>query len=213
MDRRVTKILTSGGAAYNLDLGFKPNYIKIRNVTKWNNTSEVIETFWYEGMANASYKSIANQASLASGLIAGEDTTNGFTPYGAEAFSDHQQFIDTGASKVTKAANAVVTITGHGFVTGDKVTFNCVLDGMTELNGLRSTIKVLTADTFSCNDIDSTGFTVWDASEAGGQVIKIDEVDNEGFAGITLGTGVIGNSSDVLIVEAHWFDNFGTVSA
>ena len=213
MDRRVTKILTSGGAAYNLDLGFKPDYIKIRNATKWNDTSEVIETFWYKGLADAAYKSSANQATLAAGVISGEGSTNGFTPYGAEAFSDHQQLIDTGASNVTQATNAVVKITGHGLSTGDKVTFNCILAGMTEMNGLRSDITVLTADTFSCDDIDSTGFTTWEATEAGGQVIQIDLVDNEGFAGITLGTDVVGNSSDVLIIEAHWFDNFGTVSA
>jgi hypothetical protein len=214
MDRRVVKRVTSAGAAYNLDLGFKPNFVRVTNESTFATVSKPVWAMWTEGQGDGYYNLVSNQSNLTDGLISSTGTSNGFTPYDAEAFADLQKVIDTGASKVTKAANAVVTSTAHGLSTGDKVSFSGITSGMLQLNNLRSAVTVLTANTFSCDDIDSSNFSAWNSSEANGLFVVVsDTMVNAGFAGVTLGTAVVGDSTDVLIVEAAWFDNYGSVSA
>ena len=73
---------------------------------------------------------------------------------------------------VTQANPAVVTITGHGYTTGDAVEIEDVV-GMTELNGKRYTITVLTANTFELDGIDSTGFTAYSSGGTAARVYEI----------------------------------------
>lgn len=65
-------------------------------------------------------------------------------------------------TNITQADPAVVTAAGHGFETNDEVHIDDIV-GMTELNGLRFKITVLSADTFSLNDADSTSFSAYQA--------------------------------------------------
>lgn len=60
---------------------------------------------------------------------------------------------------ITKANPGVVTAVGHGFSTGDVVTFTDV-GGMVELNQNSYAITVLTADTFSIG-INTTSLTTY----------------------------------------------------
>lgn len=68
---------------------------------------------------------------------------------------------------ITQANPAVVTSVAHGYSTGDVVIINTVV-GMTQVNnsttGLVFTITKLTADTFSLNGVNSTGFTAWSSA-------------------------------------------------
>ena len=214
MDRRVIKRVVSAGAAYNLDLGFKPHWVRVKYESTFATVSKPVESSWCQGQGDGYYSLISNQSNLTDGLITSVGTTNGFTPYDAEAFNDLQKVIDTGSSKVTQAVNAVVTSTGHGLSTGDKVSFSGITAGMTQLNNLRTAVTVINSSSFSCDDIDSTGFSAWDSAEANGLFLVIsDLVNNAGFKGITLGTSVVGDSTNVLVVEAGWYDNFATVNA
>lgn len=66
-------------------------------------------------------------------------------------------------STITKAVIGagtplVTTVAPHGFSTGQTVVFINV-SGMPEINGLSSKITVLSATTFSLDDIDTSGFT------------------------------------------------------
>ncbi|MBA7555496.1 hypothetical protein ES705_48160 [subsurface metagenome] len=63
----------------------------------------------------------------------------------------------TGASE---ADPCVITAVAHGFSTGDQIKITNV-EGMTELNNRLYKITVLTADTFSLDGINSTGYTTW----------------------------------------------------
>lgn len=68
---------------------------------------------------------------------------------------------------ITKANPAVVTITGHGYATGDMIQFPSVGD-MTQLFNRTCIITKLTANTFSLqdvfgNNINSTAFTTYTA--------------------------------------------------
>lgn len=68
-------------------------------------------------------------------------------------------------TNITKAANAVVTVGSHTFVTGETVHFSGVV-GMTAINGLRGTITATSATTITVN-IDSSAFGAY---SSGGNV-------------------------------------------
>lgn len=55
---------------------------------------------------------------------------------------------------------AVTTSANHNMVTGDIVTFQNAT-GMTEINGLTTPITVTAPTTFTCDDIDASGFTAY----------------------------------------------------
>lgn len=61
---------------------------------------------------------------------------------------------------ITKANPCVITVAAHGFQTGDVVTL-AAIGGMVQLNGLTVPVKVLTENTFSVVDIDSTAYTTY----------------------------------------------------
>lgn len=60
----------------------------------------------------------------------------------------------------TKANPCVITDVAHGLFSGARVTIANIV-GMIELNGTTYTVTVLTADTFSLDGIDSTGYTAY----------------------------------------------------
>lgn len=68
----------------------------------------------------------------------------------------------------TKANPCVITRVAHGLYSGAEIEITGVV-GMTELNGRRYRVTVLTADTFQLRDVDSTNFTTY---TSGGSVNK-----------------------------------------
>lgn len=212
----VTKIVTISDAssAYNLELGFVPDYVEVRNVTQWAADSKKVYFFWYKDMGDGYYKGMENLGTVATNgqkPIAG--TSNGFTAYDSSSFAARQVLIDS-TSGITQATNAAVTCgANHGLSTGDRVSFQSIDLGMTEINGLYTTVTVTGATTFTCDDIDSTGFTAWDTDEAGGMIIKSSAlVQDAGKKGITLGTDILATNSDVLIVRAVQNGTYGQVT-
>lgn len=78
---------------------------------------------------------------------------------------------------VTKASPGVVTVTTHGFSTGDEVYFSGV-GGMTELNGQFYLVVKIDANTFSLKDIDGTVINTssFTAFSSGGSVARVYEI-------------------------------------
>lgn len=93
----------------------------------------------------------ANVNSVAASLFLTNDFAYGYVPPTNPAFSPKAI---TGA---TQANPVVVTCPSHGYATGDRIRHGGVT-GMTELNGLDATITALTANTYSLNGVDGTGF-------------------------------------------------------
>lgn len=215
----VVKIITIADAssAYTLDLGFVPDYVEVKAVTHWAATAQGkrSEAWWYNGMGAGYAALLTNEAAnpvtkRAPSII----TTNGFTVYDASSFAARQQLIDTGATKITQALRPIVTSTGHGLTTGDKVTFQMITSGMTEINSLSSKVTVINANSFYIEDIDTSGFTAWDAVLASGMFIKTSHlVDNEGFRGVIIGTGVLDTDDTTYVVRAVATGNFETLNA
>ena len=219
MERRETKLITSAGSAYNLELGFVPSYVHTRNITQWKQTSQNTELFWDDSMADATYYGYATQSSVTDGMKAISDTSNGFTPYDTSVRASRTKLI-TGISKAISGLAIVTVGAGHGYTAaandGDTVAFNFIpSDSMHELSGMRAAITYINATTFYI-DIDTTGFSTYDGTTTrGGTVQNITTAQEDtGFKGITLGTIIMANSADKILVEATWLDNgIGAVSA
>ena len=73
---------------------------------------------------------------------------------------------------ITKANPAQVTITGHGYSTGNELFLDNI-GGMTELNGRQIKITVTGANTFTLNGIDSTSFGAY---TSGGTTARVYEI-------------------------------------
>lgn len=78
---------------------------------------------------------------------------------------------------ITQASPGVVTVTAHGFLTGDEVYFASV-GGMTEVNGQFYLVVKVDANTFTLTDVDGNAIdtTAFGAFTSGGTVARIYEV-------------------------------------
>jgi hypothetical protein len=193
-----TGVITSTGAAYNLNLGFVPSRFYMVNHTNLAATTGLFQAEWWSGMANAS----AYTATTASAPVFAYTASNGFTPYQT---TDANLWTNTRLTitGISQAAQAVVTAT-HAFTSADwgvtTVTFSAVV-GMIQINGLRGVVVSSTSTTSFVVNIDTTGFTAY---SSGGQANIITgkpagtPQSNVGQIGITLGSTVYGTSADVI---------------
>ena len=75
------------------------------------------------------------------------------------AFADDSRYVVT---NVTQANPAVVTTSiANVYTTGDNVSLDGFVSGMTELNGNNYTITVVSSTTFSLDTVDSTGYSAF----------------------------------------------------
>ncbi len=72
----------------------------------------------------------------------------------------------------TQANPVELTVTGHGYSTGDEVFVTSVV-GMTELNSKFYTITVTGANTFTLDGIDGTAFTAYTSGGVSGRVYTV----------------------------------------
>ena len=186
--------LTSGGAAYNLIVGFAPTKVRILNKTKFATDNTNVEAQWSEGMANGyAYMRKTGDGEVNSVII----TSDGVTRYNASNFAENKYTI-TGISAATQA---VVTATNTASV-GDYVYISAVV-GMVEINNAH--YKVVAASSSAITlDVDSSAFTAY-ASAGVAQNVSANQKDNGG-AGITLGTSVVGVDGDVMEVYCELDD-------
>lgn len=205
---------TATGSALTLNLGFRPDRIRVVNQTKLAAGSGVAVSEFFSSMSNG-YALI--QTLTAGAPVYTQITSNGFTP-----FQTADSALFTASNKtvtaITKAANAQVTSTAHGFVAADvgvtSVTFHGVV-GMTQINTLTGVIQsIVDANNFTVN-INSTGFTTYSSGGIANVITGIPATTTTGFQvyntpllnngviGITLGSSVCGSASDVLLYEAY----------
>ena len=216
-------IVTDASTPMNLNLGFVPDKVHVKNIKQWDQSSKKVEFFWNKNLfasdgttdiSDGGYKGMENLATVATnGRKPIESASNGFSIYNTTSMANRRVLIDAAAG-VTQASNAVVeTATPHGLQTGDKVTFHSIVKGMRELNGLSTRITRLSSTEFSCDYINSTQFTAWDTGEAGGMIIKTSHVTEDvGFQGITLGTHILGANGDILEITASYSGNYELIT-
>lgn len=195
--------LVSGGAAYNLIVGFAPSKVRILNKTKFATDNTNVEFQWSEGMPNGyAYARKTGDGEVNSAII----TSNGVTRYDASNFATNKYTI-TGISAATQA---VVTATNSASV-GDWVYISGVV-GMVEINDAHYQVVAAGASSFTI-DVDSSAFTAY---SSGGVAQNVSAVQSDaGGVGVTLGTSVIGADGDELEVYCELddmaFENLGDI--
>lgn len=225
----MTELFTaeSAGAAYTLTMNFDADMVEVYNLTDWTSTAAGIPyAVWFKDLTTAaySYKQQVISADGGSAFNFVQGTTNGFTPANTSGGVTEYRTAITG---ITQADPCVVTAVGHGMATGWEVRITDLgpemptARGMDDLNNNRYSITVLTADTFSLQDvitgedIDSSAYTAY---VEGGSVIGISRTQalSSAFAydpityKLTIGTDVIGANGEILAIKCT---KFGQVTA
>lgn len=216
--KKGTLTVVAGGSAQNLDLGFTPSYFRMQNKTKIiANTNAVQIVEWYDDMANAS----AYLWTTTSGApVLSYISSNGITPYSTASGTEFVPLtgLPSGATNtaltitgISKAANASITAT-HAFTSADigvtTVTFHGIV-GMTQMNTLSGVIQSVTSTTSFTVNINSTNFTTYGSGGIANVITGAPPTTTTGFQtyntplynvsfeGLTLGSSVMVNTSDV----------------
>ncbi len=220
----------SGAAAVNLNLGFLPDRVTVTNWTALAaDATAVIISDFYRNVTPAGYASRLSKTITTGAVTQANVTSNGFTLVNLGADWQNTQYTITG---VTKANPGVVTVTSISptntltLVNGMTVTISGVV-GMTQLNQNRYIVSGISGSTFTLydlfgNPVDTSAFGTY---VSGGIVNEIsypataptinattgqisaqgNPAGNQydiGYQGITLGTGVVGASTNVIFWEA-----------
>jgi hypothetical protein len=145
----------STGAAVNLNLGFVPNYVMLRNITNASsvaNPAVVKKAEWFYPMSNGQAlvtKNTAGAATDESSLLA----AGGFSVYDSADQSLDAAKTITG---ITAANPAVVTSAAHGYVAGDLVQLYSTT-GMMQIAGMQFEVVSVTTNTFTLK-LDASAF-------------------------------------------------------
>jgi len=220
----MTELFTaeSAGAAYTLTMSFDADMVEVYNLTDWTATAAGIPyAVWFKDQTTAaySYKQQVIDSSAGASFNFVQGTTNGFTVANTSGGASDYRTAITG---ITAADPCVVTAVAHGMATGWEVRITdlgaemTTARGMDELVNKRYSITVLTADTFSLQDvetgedIDSTAYTAY---VSGGSVMGISRTQALSSAftydpveyKLTLGTDVIGANGEDLVIKCTKF--------
>lgn len=222
--RKGTLTVTSGGTAQSLPLGFVPSYFRMENKTKIianSNAVQIVE--WWDDMVNASaYLWTTTTGAPVISYI----SSNGITPLqttDASLFPSSNLTI-TG---ISAAANASITATHamtSKDVGVTVVSFHGI-KGMTQMNTLSGVVQSVTSTTSFTVNINSSNFSAWTSGgianivtgipalqggaltsgnalgfsplQQASSIVDNDPLFNAGVIGLTLGSSVMVNTSDV----------------
>lgn len=223
--------VVSSGAAQNLVLGFIPTRFTMWNQTLTQATpvAGVVQAMWVPQMANGTawiYTSTVTSGALALSLLA----TNGVTPYQTPDATLYPVSNLT-VTGISQAAQATITA-ANSFTANDYgvtvVTFHGV-KGMTQINTLSGVVQSATGANFVVN-INTAGFTAYSSGGIANIITGIPALQgglitsgnapgfppaqtntsqilnaplfNNATLGLTLGSSLMVNTSDVWIYEA-----------
>lgn len=193
-------------AAQTITLGFEPSKFILTNYTGYATNTVVSRAEWNAGMADgyALIQTVNGSAIPVQSIL----TSNGFTPFSLGGVWDVTTKTITGA---TAANPVVITSATHGLSTGDIITISSVV-GMIQLNTNRYKVVVINANSYSLQDLfgNPVDGTAYGTYVSGGQSNLISSVSttpvglqqDEGSAGIILGTSLFRNNADVFYWEA-----------
>lgn len=168
---------TSTGAAKAIYLPFQPDYIEMINYSAAGTPANHGVPFakWDSSMGQGyAVEEVFNATPVLSTDVV---TANGFSTFSAglaNQFGARQQI-----SGITKANPAVVTVTGHGYSTGDVVIFQGLYStqytaGMPQIDGIPFTITRVDANSFTIPwNSNQSNYTALAASPTGAYVKKV----------------------------------------
>lgn len=175
MAKGTSLVLASGGCA-PVALPFQPDYVEFINYSAMDTPTAtwIVKGYWDKNMGQgfAAYD-FYDTGPVYSTNVA---TTNGVSTYAAGLsfqYGARQQVVS-----ITKANPAVVTVTGHGYSSGDVVVFQGLYQssttGMQQIAEIPFTITVIDANSFSIPfNTNQSNFTALSASPSGAYVKKV----------------------------------------
>jgi len=208
MAKGTATVLANGGTAA-IKLPFQPDYVEFLNYTAMTTPTAtwIAKGYWDVNMGQGA--AAFDSFNVTPVATSGTTLVNGISTFSAgQAF----QF---GATKqivsITKANPAVVTVTAHGYSSGDVVVFQGLfqvpdVSGMQQIAGIPFTITVIDANSFSIPfNTNQTNFTALTLSPAGALVKKalfpyLYAPGSSIISAITLGT-----TTTVVTTTAHNF--------
>lgn len=202
-------------AAQTITLGFEPTSFKLTNYTGFATNAVVSEAQFFNGMLDgyALTKTTRTDADVTGNYQETAIlTSNGFTPFSTGAsWTNTIKSISTISSG---SPGIVTTSTAHGYSDGDIVTLSGIV-GTTQLNTVRVSVIVKDSDEFYLydlfgNPIDTSAMGTY---VSGGECNLISSSattpvglqEDNGSAGIILGTSLFRNNADVFYWEA-WLE-------
>lgn len=207
MAKGTATVLASGGTA-PINLPFLPDYVEFFNLTAQTTPTNtwIVKGFWDRNMGQgaAAYDLYTTGPAYSTGST----TTNGISLFAARGlfrYGTTQQVVS-----ITKASPAVVTVTGHGYVTGDVVIFTGLFQstttGMPQITNMPFTVTVIDANSFSIPwNTNQANYTALSGSPVGASVKKVlypylYEPGVSYISGITTGT-----TTTITTTDAHNF--------
>lgn len=166
---------TSTGGAKIINLPFQPDYVELVNVTAATTPANNGVPYASWDAADGQGTAIANYFNATPVLSSGAVTTNGISTFSAGLMLQY------GASQVvgviTKASAAVVTVTAHGYTSGDVVVFSNLFEttttGMPQIAGIPFTITVIDANSFSIPwNTNQSNYTAISGAATGSPTVK-----------------------------------------
>lgn len=142
---------TSTGGAKIINLPFQPDYVELVNVTAATTPANNGVPFATWDASDGQDTAVANYFNATPVLSSGAVTVNGISTFSAGlSFQYGATKLVTGMSK---ASPSVVTVTAHGYTSGDVVIFQNLLEtsttGMPQIAGIPFTVTVIDANSFS----------------------------------------------------------------
>lgn len=221
---------TSAAAAVNLNLGFLPDRVTVTNWTALaTDATAVFQSDFYRNATPAGYASRLSKTITTGAVTQAPVTSNGFTLIQLGGDWQNTQYTIT---NITQANPGVVTVSSASptntlaLANGMTLTFSSVV-GMTQVNTNRYIVAGLSGTSFNLydtfgNPVDTTGFGAYSSGGIANQISypataptinattgQISAQGNPagnqydiGYEGITLGTGVVGASTNLIFWEA-----------
>ncbi len=166
---------TSTGAAQVINLPFVPDYVEFINYTAAATPANhgIPSGFWDANMGQGF--AVVDLFNATPALITDTVDTNGITTFQAG------QLLQYGASQtvsaISKAAAGSVTVTGHGYASGDVVVFSNLYEtsttGMQQIAEVPFTITVVDANTFTIPwNTNQSNYTAISVAATGGPTVK-----------------------------------------
>lgn len=205
---------TSTGASKVVKLPFQPDSVEFWNFTAAGTPAEngVPYAYWDvnmgQGVATAQYfKAVDPGATPA--LATGNVTSNGISTFSAG------QMLQYGAAQtvgdLTKASAGVVTVTAHGYASGDVVIleglYETATTGMPQIHGIPFTITRIDADSFSIPwNTDQGNYTAITGAATGTPRVKKVLYPDLYFPGATVISAItVGATTTIDTASAHNF--------
>ncbi len=198
---------TSTGGAQIINLPFQPDYVQFLNYTASAAFTDhrVLSAQWDVNMGQGfAITQVKNTTYQTDSVI-----VNGISTFSAGIALQY------GASQVvggiTKASPAVVTVTAHGYSSGDVVVFQNLYEttttGMPQIDGIPFTITVIDANSFSIPwNTNQTNYTAISGAATGGPTVKKVLYPYLYAPGVNIISGITtGATTTVTTTSAHNF--------